>query len=61
MPMAKPGHAAPRDEDRQYYVVKSGDSLWDISVQFRTTVQKLKELNGRLSANLRPGTRIRVR
>lgn len=61
MPMAKPGQAAPRAADPQYYVVKSGDNLWDISVQFRTTVQKLTELNGRLSATLRPGTRIRVR
>lgn len=52
---------APAREDKLFYVVKSGDSLWDISVQFRTTVQRLKEMNGRLSANLKPGTRIRVR
>jgi membrane-bound lytic murein transglycosylase D len=57
---------APRDdkparEEKQYYVVKAGDSLWDISVKYRTTVQKLKELNGRLPAVIKPGTRIRVK
>ncbi len=57
-PQDKPARGAG---DPMYYVVKSGDSLWDISVQFRTTVQKLKALNGRLGANLQPGTRIRVR
>lgn len=51
---------APKEE-KQYYVVKSGDSLWDISVKYRSTVQKLKELNGRLPAVLKPGTRIRVK
>lgn len=55
---AKP---APRKEEKLFYVVKAGDSLWDISVQFRTTVEKLKELNGRLTAALKPGTRLRVR
>ncbi len=56
------GSAALRGkEDRQYYVVKDGDSLWDISVKYRSTVQKIKDLNGRLPSILRPGTRIRVK
>ena len=48
------------DESQRYYVVKSGDSLWDISVKFRSTVQRLKELNGQLPSVLRPGTKIRI-
>jgi membrane-bound lytic murein transglycosylase D len=48
-------------EEKQYYVVKAGDSLWDISVKYRTTVQKIKDLNGRLSPVLKSGTRIRVK
>jgi membrane-bound lytic murein transglycosylase D len=48
-------------EEKQYYVVKAGDSLWDISVKYRTTVQKLKDLNGRLPTAIMPGTRIRVK
>ncbi|MEO7424900.1 MAG: LysM peptidoglycan-binding domain-containing protein [Fibrobacteria bacterium] len=48
-------------DDRQYYVVKDGDSLWDISVKYRSTVQKIKDLNGKLPTILRPGTRIRVK
>lgn len=48
-------------EEKQYYVVKPGDSLWDISVKYRTTVQKIKDLNGRLPTAIMPGTRIRVK
>jgi LysM repeat protein len=48
-------------EEKQYYIVKAGDSLWDISVKYRSTVQKLKELNGKIPTILRPGTRIRVK
>lgn len=50
-----------RGDDKNYYVVKDGDSLWDISVRFRSTVAKLKELNGRLPTILKAGTRIRVK
>lgn len=55
---------ASKDDDegnRQYYEVKPGDTLWDISVRYRTTVQRLKELNGRPASNLRPGVKIRVK
>ncbi|MDB5102520.1 MAG: hypothetical protein JWP91_209 [Fibrobacteres bacterium] len=55
-----PKEKAAKDE-KLYYVVKAGDSLWDISVKYRTTVQKLKELNGRLPSVLMTGTRIRVK
>ena len=48
-------------EDKQYYVVKSGDSLWDISQRFHTTVQKLKALNDRIPPVLKSGIRIRVK
>jgi LysM repeat protein len=57
---ARDDKPAPREE-KQYYIVKAGDSLWDISVRYRSTVQKLKDLNGRLPSVLRPGTRIRVK
>ncbi|MEO6097012.1 MAG: LysM peptidoglycan-binding domain-containing protein [Fibrobacteria bacterium] len=48
-------------DEKQYYVVKDGDNLWDISVRYRSTVQKLKDLNGRMPSILRAGTRIRVK
>jgi membrane-bound lytic murein transglycosylase D len=60
-PRAKDTAKDPAKEEKQYYVVKAGDSLWDISVKYRSTVQKLKELNGRLPTVLTPGTRIRVK
>ncbi|MDQ3002008.1 MAG: LysM peptidoglycan-binding domain-containing protein [Fibrobacterota bacterium] len=59
--ISPPAHRAAKAEEKQYYVVKSGDTLWDISVKNRSTVRKLKDLNGRLSSVLKPGTRIRVR
>lgn len=55
------GSQAKEKESRQYYVVKDGDTLWDISVRYRSTVQKLKDLNGRLPTVIKPGTRIRVK
>jgi membrane-bound lytic murein transglycosylase D len=48
-------------EDKQYYLVKDGDSLWDISVKYKVTVQRLKELNPKLPSVLKAGTRIRVK
>jgi membrane-bound lytic murein transglycosylase D len=62
VPVAAAGFVgAAKTEEKQYYVVKAGDSLWDISVRYRCTVQKLKDLNGRLPPILKPGTRIRVK
>lgn len=58
------GKAAPAPsgrEERQYYIIRAGDTLWDISVRYRTTVQKLKDLNGNQASILRPGSRIRVK
>ena len=61
-PVAASGPKTPgTKEEKQYYVVKPGDSLWDISVKYRTTVQKIKDLNGRLPTAIMPGTRIRVK
>jgi membrane-bound lytic murein transglycosylase D len=48
-------------EPAQYYTVKSGDTLWDISQRFQSSVEKLRDLNGATASALRPGTRLRVR
>lgn len=37
------------------HTVKSGDTLWSISVQYHTTVDKLKEVNGLTSNLIVPG------
>jgi membrane-bound lytic murein transglycosylase D len=55
------GNGGGHREEVQYYTVKSGDNLWDIATRYRSTVQKLKDLNGRMPAVLKPGTRIRVK
>ena len=47
-------------ETAEYYVVKSGESLWSIAQKNDITVARLKELNGLSSNNLMPGDRLRV-
>lgn len=38
-----------------YYIVKSGDSLWSIAKKFNTTVNELKNLNNKTTNNLSIG------
>lgn len=38
-----------------YYTVKSGDTLWEISKKYNTTVSKLKEINNLSTNNLKIG------
>ena len=45
----------------QYYQVKTGDNLWDISTRFGRSLDDLKKLNDNLPKILRPGQKIRVR
>ena len=42
----------PRTDDKEYYIVKYGDTLWSISRRFNTTVDKLVELNNIANRNL---------
>lgn len=45
----------------QWHKVRSGDTLSAIAKRNRTTVSKIKKLNGLRNSNLRPGQRLRVR
>ncbi len=49
--------STPSDE---YYVVKSGDSLYKIANQFNTTVDEIKRLNNLTSNLLSIGQRLRI-
>ncbi len=44
----------------EYYVVKSGDSLYKIANQFNTTVDEIKRLNNLTSNLLSIGQRLRI-
>lgn len=61
-----PADASPKGDSgdagpEQYYIVREGDTLWDISQRFKSSVSALKEMNQTLSKVLKPGTKIRVR
>ncbi|RPF53397.1 LysM peptidoglycan-binding domain-containing protein [Aquisalibacillus elongatus] len=45
---------------RNIYEVKSGDSLWEVSNTYQTTVQNLKRINGLQSNLLLVGQKLRV-
>lgn len=45
----------------KWHKVRSGDTLSAIAKRNRTTVSKIKRLNGLRNSNLRPGQRLRVR
>lgn len=55
------GEVPSEQEPVQYYTVKAGDTLWDISQRFQSSVKKLRDLNGVTASSLRPGTRLRIR
>jgi len=44
-----------------YHTVKSGDSLWDIAIQYGTSVERIKQLNQLSSDNLQIGERLCVK
>ena len=59
-----PGPAAPRPAGgpKQYYVIKSGDTLDAIAGRFATTVDNLLALNpGIQPTALAPGERVRIK
>lgn len=50
------------DDEKEYYVVKKGDTLWGVSRRFNTTVDKLVELNRIGNRNLiNVGQKLRVK
>lgn len=42
------------------YKVRRGDSLWEIATRFRTSVRRLRSLNGLRSNTINPGQKLRV-
>ena len=50
----------PNEGSGQYYVVKEGDSLWEIARQFDLDSKQLQQLNGLTSNVIHPGKRILV-
>lgn len=44
-----------------YHTIKYGDNLWDLSIKYKTTVQKIKDLNPSKVNKLVPGQVIRIK
>jgi LysM repeat protein len=43
-----------------HHVVKKGDNLYDIARKYKTTVSKIKQLNGMTSNMIRPGQKLKL-
>ncbi|HGY56715.1 MAG TPA: LysM peptidoglycan-binding domain-containing protein [Caldithrix abyssi] len=43
-----------------YYVVKRGDTLWDIARKYNLSIKQLKELNNMRTSRIRPGDKLRI-
>ncbi len=54
------GETVPSLSGDNYYIVKSGDSLWKIANQYGITVNELKNMNGLTSDNLSVGQILEV-
>ena len=54
---AKPARAGSRPST---YTVKAGDTLWDLSHKFNTSITKLKKLNHLKSTHLKPGQVLKI-
>ena len=49
------------NEDNTYYIVKKGDTLYDIARRYNVTVDELKRLNNLTSSNLSIGQRLMIK
>ncbi|MFN7115823.1 MAG: glucosaminidase domain-containing protein [Saprospiraceae bacterium] len=47
--------------EAQYHIVKSGDTLWNISQRYKMTVEELKRLNKLDNTNIKIGMRLQVK
>ncbi len=53
--------ARKQKDSPKYYIIRSGDSLWEIANRHNTTVEKIKRLNTLSTSKLKPGQKIRVK
>ncbi len=60
-PRAEPRPEAPAAVQPVYHVVEKGDTLWNISQRYQTTVAAIRQLNGLANDNIQLGQRLRVK
>jgi len=48
------------EKPRSYYLVKRGDTLWDISKKYNISIRELKKINNMRSSSIRPGDKIKI-
>ena len=50
-----------KETNATYYVVKRGDTLWDIAKKYDTSIEKLKKLNNKRSSRIKAGEKLKVK
>jgi membrane-bound lytic murein transglycosylase D len=48
------------DQNFEYHKVKYGETLWDIAIKYKTSIDSLKKLNNLADSNIRKGTHLIV-
>ncbi|MBX2929482.1 MAG: LysM peptidoglycan-binding domain-containing protein [Saprospiraceae bacterium] len=60
-PKSEPRPETPAPQQPVYHVVDRGDTLWNISQRYQTTVAAIRQLNGLSNDNIQLGQRLRVK
>lgn len=60
-PKSEPRPETPAQQQPIYHVVDRGDTLWNISQRYQTTVAAIRQLNGLSNDNIQLGQRLRVK
>jgi membrane-bound lytic murein transglycosylase D len=52
---------SPPGSSDEYYVVRSGDTLWDIAQKHGVSISNIKKWNNKRSNTIRPGEKLRIK
>ena len=51
----------PKGGPNEYYIVRSGDTLWDIAQKYSVSISNIKKWNNKRSNKIKPGEKLRIK